>query len=60
MGALDPDIYGDARNIAPRWDVHHLEREWRMWLGDNEIAPKNPERHFIKFCETWFAKRGQP
>lgn len=60
MGVLDPDIYGDARNIAPGWDVHHLEREWRMWLGDNEIAPKNPERHFIKFCETWFTKRGQP
>ena len=30
------------------------------WLGENEIAPKHPERHFVKFCQTWFEKRGRP
>lgn len=59
-GPLDGDIFGDARNVAPGWDVHYLEREWREWLGENEIAPKNPERHFIKFCQSWFEKRGRP
>ena len=59
-GPLDGDIFGDARNVAPGWDIYHLEREWRNWLGENEIAPKNPERHFLKFCQSWFEKRGRP
>jgi hypothetical protein len=59
-GQLDSDVYGDARNVAPGWDVHYLEREWRTWLGDNEIDPKNPERHFVKFCQSWFERRGRP
>ncbi len=59
-GYLDADIYGDARNVAPGWDVHYLEQEWRGWLGENEIVPKNPERHFVKFCQSWFEKRGRP
>ena len=59
-GRLDNDVYGDARNVAPGWDVHYLEQEWRVWLGENEIVPKNPERHFAKFCQSWFEKRGRP
>jgi hypothetical protein len=59
-GRLDPDVYGDARNVAPGWDVRHLEQEWRDWLGENEIAPKNPERHFVKFCQSWSERRGRP
>jgi plasmid replication initiation protein len=59
-GQLDPDVYGDARNVAPGWDVRHLEQEWRSWLGENEIAPKNPERHFVKFCQSWYERRGRP
>ena len=59
-GYLDGDIYGDVRNVAPGWDVHYLEQEWRSWLGENEIVPKNPERHFVKFCQSWFEKRGRP
>lgn len=59
-GQLDPDIYQDARQAAPGWDVHYLEQEWRNWLGDNEITPNRPERHFLKFCQSWFEKRGQP
>jgi hypothetical protein len=58
-GALDPDVYGDTRNAAPGWDVYFLEREWRGWLGENEIIPRNPERHFVKFCQSWFEKRGE-
>lgn len=59
-GHLDADVFGDARNVAPGWDIHYLEQEWRAWLGENEIVPKHPERHFMKFCESWFEKRGHP
>ena len=59
-GCLDSNIYGDARNVAPGWDPYYLEQEWRNWLGKNEIAPTNPERHFVKFCQSWFEKRGRP
>lgn len=59
-GRLDADVFGDARNAAPGWDIHYLEQEWRTWLGEHEIAPKHPERHFIKFCQSWFEKRGRP
>ncbi len=59
-GRLDPDVYGDARNAAPAWDVYYLEHEWRAWVGETEIEPRNPERHFVKFCQSWFEKRGRP
>lgn len=59
-GRLDADVFGDARNAAPGWDIHYLEQEWRCWLGENEIVPKHPERHFVKFCQSWFEKRGRP
>lgn len=59
-GRLDPDVGGDARNAAPGWDIHYLEQEWRLWLGENEISPKHPERHFVKFCQSWYEKRGRP
>jgi plasmid replication initiation protein len=59
-GGLDPEINGDARRAAPGWDVYYLEREWRLWLGENEIAPRHPERHFVKFCRSWYEKRGKP
>ena len=60
MGRLDPEALHDARTVAPGWDVHMLEREWRSWVGENEIEPKSPARHFVKFCQSWYEKRGRP
>jgi plasmid replication initiation protein len=60
QGRLDGDTHHDARLAAPGWDVRYLEEQWRAWLGENEIMPKSPERHFVKFCQTWFEKRGRP
>lgn len=57
-GRLDNEAYHDARQVAPGWDVYNLEQEWRRWLGENEIEPKHPERHFVKFCQSWYVKRG--
>ena len=59
-GLLDNRVYEDARKAAPGWDVYQLEQEWRLWLGDNEIIPQHPEKHFVKFCATWSEKRGRP
>jgi plasmid replication initiation protein len=59
-GLLDNGVYEDARKAAPGWDVYHLEQEWRIWLGENEIIPQHPEKHFVKFCATWSEKRGRP
>lgn len=59
-GCLDAAVHGDARNVAPGWDVYHLEQEFRKWLGEEEIVPKNPQKVFVKFCKSWFDKRGLP
>ena len=59
-GGLDPEAYHDARQVAPGWDVHYLEREWRRWLGENEIEPRHPARHFVKFCRSWQENHGKP
>jgi plasmid replication initiation protein len=57
-GPLESDAYQDARAVAPGWDVYFLEQQWRAWLGENEIEPKRPERHFIRFCKSWHERRG--
>lgn len=59
-GRLNGEVYAEARSVASGWDVYVLEQEWRAWLADNEISPNYPERHFLKFCASWFAKRGRP
>ncbi len=59
-GRLNPEAFSDARTVAPGWDVRHLEHEWRRWCASEEIEPKHPDRHFVKFCQSWFEKRGKP
>jgi hypothetical protein len=59
-GQLDGETYHDARRVAPGWDVREIERAWRLWLSDHEIEPKYPDKHFIKFCRSWYEKRGAP
>ena len=60
LGRLNSDVHAEARAAAPGWDVYVLEQEWRLWLADNEITPNHPEKHFLKFCASWHAKRGRP
>src|SRR6056297_639031 len=59
-GPLDPDVYEEARAAAPGWDVRALEQEWRRWCGKEEILPKHPSRHFLRFCRSWHERRGAP
>jgi hypothetical protein len=60
LGHLDGETYHDARTVAPGWDIREIERAWRLWLGEQEIEPKHPDKHFIAFCKSWFEKRGRP
>ena len=59
-GRLDEEVYHEARQLAPGWDVREIEREWRQWLGEQDTEPRHPERHFLKFCKSWFERRGRP
>ena len=59
-GRLGSDVFDDVRAVAPGWDPYFLEMEWRRWVGEEEIQPKFPERHFVKFSKSWFEKRGRP
>lgn len=54
MLRLDPETHEEARRVAPGWDMHHLEEEWRTWVLDKGIAVKTPDKHFLSFCR----KRG--
>ena len=51
---LAADTHEDARRLAPGWDMHHLEDEWRSWVLTKAISVKNPDKHFLSFCK----KRG--
>ncbi len=54
---LKPETHNKAREAAPGWDVHMLEREWRDWMQE---PPRNPDAAFIGFCRKWFERRGRP
>jgi|TARA_E500000318_G_C3569136_1_gene217052 plasmid replication initiation protein len=54
---LDPDTYHEARLVAPGWDVHHLEQEWRNWMKE---PPKNPDKAFLGFCHKRYQRVGSP
>jgi len=48
---LDPDIHNDVRILAPGYDPHWLEREWRdMWVDTGRPAVRNPDAAFLAFC----------
>jgi plasmid replication initiation protein len=54
---LDAETYHDARTVAPGWDVHFLEQQWREWMTE---PPRNADAAFIGFCKKWFETRGAP
>ena len=58
MPPLPSDAHDEARAAAPGWDVHALEREWRIWCAEKEVLPRAPVQHFVKFCRSWAERRG--
>lgn len=64
LGVTDADVsrlrsitYEKAREVAPGWDIYHLEAEWRDWLIE---PPQDADSAFVGFCRKWFQKRGAP
>lgn len=48
---LDPDIYNDARIVAPGYDPYWLEREWQeMWMDTGCPRLRDPDKAFLAFC----------
>lgn len=45
---LSPETYMHARRVAPGWDVHVLEQQWRSWAVE---TPKNADAAFLGFCK---------
>lgn len=60
VGRLLPETYQEARAYAPGWDVYAIEADWRLWCEAEDIDPRTPDRHYLKFCASWAAKRGTP
>jgi hypothetical protein len=48
---LKTDTYDVARSLAPGWDVHAIEADWRDWISKKSITPWHAERHFLAFCK---------
>ena len=48
---LNPGTFDEARSLAPGWDVHGLEGEWRDWIVKAKITPANPDALFLSFCK---------
>ncbi|RPG36085.1 MAG: RepB family plasmid replication initiator protein [Muricauda sp. TMED12] len=58
---LNAEVYHDARDVAPGWDIYFLEREWRSWMAEMDSdLPRNPSKAFVGFCRKWFETRGRP
>lgn len=45
---LAEQTYTKARGLAPGWDIHMLEHEWRSWSA---AAPDNVDAAFLGFCK---------
>jgi plasmid replication initiation protein len=54
---LPASAHDDARQIAPGWDVHAIEAEWRNWCVDKQFTPHSPAQNFLKFCASWVDRR---
>lgn len=58
---LDPEAYHFARQVAPGYDVHALEQDWRDWWvqsGMPELG--NPGKAFVGFCRSRYQRNPNP
>ena len=48
---LSADTLAEARALAPGWDVHALEADWRRyWLVTGRPRLRSPARAFLAYC----------
>lgn len=53
MGS-NANIHEEAHSAAPGWDMRYFEVEWHCWCATQENKQKNPSRHVVRFCRTWY------
>lgn len=49
--SLSEDAYTRGRELAPGWDIHAIEADWRGWVERKGIVPRKAEAHFLAFCK---------
>lgn len=57
-GYLEAEAHIQAKAVLQGHDSYAVESEWREFLSKNEISPKHPSRHFVKFCKSYVELRG--
>jgi hypothetical protein len=58
---LDPEAYHDAKLVAPGYDVHWLEQEWRDWWVESGMPELGfPGKAFIAFCKKRYQMKPNP
>jgi hypothetical protein len=58
---LDAETYHDARTVAPGYDIHWLEMEWReFWVDSGKPELKDPDAAFVGFCKKRYARNPNP
>jgi len=58
---LDAETYNDAHLVAPGYDVHFLEQEWRSWWFDSGMPELgSPAKAFVGFCKSRYKRRPNP
>lgn len=46
---LKGKTFEQARELAPRYDLYHIEQCWREWNGDKLAGLKDPDKAFLGF-----------
>lgn len=55
---FDPEIYHDAKIVAPGYDVYYLEQEWReFWVDTGKPELRDAGSAFIAFCKRRHEKK---
>ncbi|MEM8974840.1 MAG: replication initiator protein A [Pseudomonadota bacterium] len=50
-------MYEDARRVLEGWCPKEVELQWRNWVASEKIMVKNPEKHYLSFCESYVEQR---
>lgn len=58
---FDPEIYHDAKTVAPGYDIYYLEQEWReFWVDSGKPELRDAGAAFIAFCKRRHEKNPTP
>lgn len=58
---FDPEIYHDAKTVAPGYDIYYLEHEWReLWVDSGKQELRDAGAAFIAFCKRRYERNPNP